>query len=326
MNYERQIESLVRERETLLDEKRKYTSSAVTTAENEKPVGDPQHEKLAKLNSKLKRALQTVKEKVQRVVLERPELFTNVGEETNERLDHLIQTVEKQATQIGLLQSDLETAEERLQEIIRQCNESVEFYRKEAAKERQSTPQESLTPTTVITRKVEPDHSERTQEIHSKQTSNDDQWNDWSSESIHCADERVQFRDADVQCELLVDRPPSIHEVSDSTENRPASVTSRLFGALRNIATSLSEEPSVNDWNDQHSPLQLPADGQEAQQLTRSPSSTNSLIHNIAHDLHQIVTENPDLFPHSSGDIADDLNQLILIIKNFQKEINELQK
>ncbi|CAF1066100.1 unnamed protein product [Adineta ricciae] len=325
MNYERQIESLVRERETLLDEKRKYTSSAVTTAENEKPAGDPQHEKLAKLNSKLKRALQTVKEKVQRVVLERPELFSNVGEETNERLDHLIHTVEKQATQIGLLQNDLETAEERLQEIIRQCNESVEFYRKEAAKERQSTPQESLTPTTVITRKVEPDHSERTQEIHSKQTSNDDQWNDWSSESIHCADERVQFRDADVQCELLVDQPPSIHEVSDSTENRPASVTSRLFGALRNIATSLSEEPSVNDWNDQHSPLQLPADGQEAQQVTTSPSSTNSLIHNIAHDLHQIVTENPDLFPHSSGDIADDLNQLILIIKNFQKEINELQ-
>ncbi|UJR33572.1 hypothetical protein I4U23_021010 [Adineta vaga] len=325
MNYEKQIENLVREREILLEEKRKNTSSTPVTTDNDKQTGDHQNEKLVKLNNKLKRALQTIKEKIQRIALERPDLFINIGEETNERLDHLIHTVESQATQIGLLQTELHESEEHLQHVVQQLENSFELYRQQAENDRQITPQESVSSPTVIARKTQSEYSERTQEIHSKQTSNEEHWNDWSTESIHCADERVHFHDVEVQCELLLDRPPSVQDVSDASEHRPASVTSRLFGALRNIASSLSEEPSGNDWDDQNSIIQLSTDEHAVQQSAMSPTSTDSLIHHIAHDLHQIVTENPHLFPQSTGDIAEDLNQLIIIIKSFQKEINDLQ-
>lgn len=45
------------------------------------------------MNKKMKRHLQTFKEKMGNVVEERPDLFEGVPEETNERLDHLISIV-----------------------------------------------------------------------------------------------------------------------------------------------------------------------------------------------------------------------------------------
>ena len=67
------------------------------------------------MNKMLKRALQILKDKIHRIINERPDLFTNVGEETNERLDHLISTVIHQATQIDRLQIERNGIEERLQ-------------------------------------------------------------------------------------------------------------------------------------------------------------------------------------------------------------------
>lgn len=55
----------------------------------------------AQSNTKLKRALQSVKEKIQRAVSDRPELFEGVGDDTNDRLDHLIATVDRQAAQLN---------------------------------------------------------------------------------------------------------------------------------------------------------------------------------------------------------------------------------
>ncbi len=48
----------------------------------------------------------TFKEKIHRLVTERSDLFTNVGEETSERLDHLIGIVENQAVQMETLQTE----------------------------------------------------------------------------------------------------------------------------------------------------------------------------------------------------------------------------
>ena len=115
--YENQIENLTRERDNLLEEIRKNTSSVSTTDEKQ-TTSDQQQDKLAKLNTKLKRALQIVKEKVNRIVTERPDLFVNVGDETNERLDHLISTVEHQATQMDLLQTERSEVEEQLKNEI----------------------------------------------------------------------------------------------------------------------------------------------------------------------------------------------------------------
>ncbi|CAF3384269.1 unnamed protein product, partial [Rotaria socialis] len=99
-NYKNQIERLSLERTNLLEDIQKSTASPVQLSENEKRADD----KLGKVNTKLKRALQTFKDKIHRLVTERPELFTDVGEETTERFDHLITTVEHQATHIDLLQ------------------------------------------------------------------------------------------------------------------------------------------------------------------------------------------------------------------------------
>ena len=105
-DYENQIENLTRERDNLLDEIRK-TASSVSTTDEKQTAGDQQQDKLAKLNTKLKRALQIIKEKINRIVIERPDLFENIGEETNERLDHLISTVEHQAKQLNALQTEI---------------------------------------------------------------------------------------------------------------------------------------------------------------------------------------------------------------------------
>lgn len=111
-NYENQIENLMRERKNLLEELQNKTASPVPSSETGKQGDD----KLAKINTKLKRALQIFKDKLHRIATERPNLFINVGEETNERLDHLIVIIENQVAQIEALQNeynDLKVQHER---------------------------------------------------------------------------------------------------------------------------------------------------------------------------------------------------------------------
>jgi len=117
-SYENQIQNLIDERTKLLEEIQKNASSSIQITDNDKQIGDQQHDKLVKVSNKLKRVLQTFKDKIHRVVTERPDLFVNVGEETSERLDHLISTVEHLATQIDLLQSEHNESEEQLRNEI----------------------------------------------------------------------------------------------------------------------------------------------------------------------------------------------------------------
>jgi len=72
------------------------------TIDNESQTDDRQYEKLVQVNNKFKRALQTFKEKIHRIVVQKPELFDGIAEETSERLDHLITLVENQITQAEL--------------------------------------------------------------------------------------------------------------------------------------------------------------------------------------------------------------------------------
>jgi hypothetical protein len=90
------------------------------TTDNDSQTDDRQHEKLLQVNNRLKRALQSFKDKIHRVVIERPDLFDGTGEETSERLDHLISTVENQATQINVLQAERDQTEKQLQNEIKQ--------------------------------------------------------------------------------------------------------------------------------------------------------------------------------------------------------------
>lgn len=68
---------------------------------------DQQEKKSAQINEKLKRALQTIKEKVHRIVQERPECFPRQSADTIERIDQLITAVENQAKQIENLSRNL---------------------------------------------------------------------------------------------------------------------------------------------------------------------------------------------------------------------------
>ena len=104
-HFESQVESQVRERAVLL-------TQLETRASSDSPV--PDHDKLVKVNNKLKRVVQTFKEKIQRLAAERPELFSDVGEDTNERFDHLISTVHEQASYIAVLQAERDQVEEQM--------------------------------------------------------------------------------------------------------------------------------------------------------------------------------------------------------------------
>ncbi|CAF4504594.1 unnamed protein product, partial [Rotaria sp. Silwood2] len=131
--YENQIQHLIHQHENLVEELKTKTSSTISTIDNQCQTDDQQHDKLTQINIKLKRVLQTFKDKIHRIVTERPELFINISEDTSDRLDHLISTVQHQATQINLLQTDhtstLAMHDEQLQTLIQERNALVEQQR-----------------------------------------------------------------------------------------------------------------------------------------------------------------------------------------------------
>ncbi len=108
-----------------MEELKKKTLSSIQTIDHESQTDDHQHDKLVQMNNKMKRILQLFKEKIQRVVAQRPDIFDGVGEETSERLDHLISTVENQATQIDLLHAERNQVEEQLRNEIKQLQRLV---------------------------------------------------------------------------------------------------------------------------------------------------------------------------------------------------------
>ena len=101
------------------------TRPPIQTADQENQTDDRQHEKMLQMNNKLKRALQSVKDKIHRVAAERPDLFDDVGEDTIDRLDRLITTVENQATQANVLQTERNQADEEHQRQIRELQRYV---------------------------------------------------------------------------------------------------------------------------------------------------------------------------------------------------------
>ena len=56
--------------------------------------------------SNLEEILSTTKNKIDQIAHEKPDLFDGVGEDMNERLDHLIRIIQNQAAQIGYLRQD----------------------------------------------------------------------------------------------------------------------------------------------------------------------------------------------------------------------------
>lgn len=97
-----------------------YSSIIVEKVDKESQTVDRQNEKLQQINTKLKRALQIIKDKVQKVVNENPDLFHGISEETNERLDHLISIVEHQVNEISELKVECKKENEKQKEEIKE--------------------------------------------------------------------------------------------------------------------------------------------------------------------------------------------------------------
>lgn len=93
------------------------SSSAVETVDNETQTEEQSQDKLAQINQKLKRALQNIKDKINQAVIEQPELFIDIDEDTMERLNHLISTVRNQTTQINDLQNERDHAQYEVNEL-----------------------------------------------------------------------------------------------------------------------------------------------------------------------------------------------------------------
>ncbi|CAF4368758.1 unnamed protein product, partial [Rotaria sp. Silwood2] len=134
---EHQIDNIMQEHTKLLEEIEKNASTIIPKTDNETQTVDHQHEKLLQMNNKLKRALQTIKDKIHRIVNERPDLFNGISEETNERLDHLISIIEHQATQIDLIQIEHQKADEQYQQQIGELQSSLLASQSELDNERQ---------------------------------------------------------------------------------------------------------------------------------------------------------------------------------------------
>ena len=105
------------------------TSSSIRSNErigSETQTDDQQEKKSAQINEKLKRALQTIKEKVNRVVQERPDWFCRSNTDTIERIDQIITAMENQAKQIEELQGNLREKEQE-RNLLQQRLDEMEF-------------------------------------------------------------------------------------------------------------------------------------------------------------------------------------------------------
>ncbi|CAF4696429.1 unnamed protein product, partial [Rotaria socialis] len=313
-NYKNQIENLSLERTNLLEDIQKNTASPVQPFENEKQNNDQQYEKLLKVNNKLKRVLQTFKDRIHRIATERSDLFTNVSEETSERLDHLIGIVENQAVQIETLQ----TERFELQREINELKNSFDVYRQEIDNDYRMKLSEFTVSSTNAIQNIESEPIEQ-----KGQVSNENQWNDWSVDAPIITDDEKKFRDVDIQCELLADNDPST--INKPTDHYESTASNQLLSLPKNEISSWSET-ATNDWEEQSSPIKFPSEESRLVEHMISSSSTDqNLLEILKTKLNEIITEYPELFPNINRDTFDALDQLNAIIRNCQNQIKELQ-
>lgn len=93
------------------------SSTIKQTTDNETQTDEQSHEKLTQVNNKLQRALHTIKARIHQAVNNRPDLFSDVGEDTIERLDHLISTIDDQTTHIDQLRNECQQARSEIDQL-----------------------------------------------------------------------------------------------------------------------------------------------------------------------------------------------------------------
>ena len=93
------------------------TSETVEVVNSETQTDELPQDKTSQVNTKLKRALQTIKDKIYHMVIERPDLFTETNDDTIERLECLINTVRNQEAYIENLRAECDQAQREIDEL-----------------------------------------------------------------------------------------------------------------------------------------------------------------------------------------------------------------
>ncbi|CAF3603471.1 unnamed protein product [Rotaria sp. Silwood1] len=193
-----ELESLTNRYTKLLE------SVAIEKIDNESQTDDRQHEKLIQVNNKLKRILQTFKEKIHRIVIEKPNLFDGISEETSERLDHLISIVENQTTQIDFIQTEHDQLEKQLRNEIKELQRSLETSQNELNYERQVRFEQlaSAAPSEDISSSIVEDYQKQIDELQQKLSENNE--------------ERTLLRDRLSEVELELKETKHTHELTST--------------------------------------------------------------------------------------------------------------
>ncbi|CAF4732143.1 unnamed protein product, partial [Rotaria sp. Silwood2] len=307
--YENQIQHLIHQHENLVEELKTKTSSTISTIDNQCQTDDQQHDKLTQINIKLKRVLQTFKDKIHRIVTERPELFINISEDTSDRLDHLISTVQHQATQINLLQTDhtstLAMHDEQLQTLIQERNALVEQQRLQSIdKQQEST--ELKQP--LSTQHDEDESNQSLKEIIKQQS---EQLKDLNEKYISLSS---KF-DSNINLELEFQRE------KEKMEERLINYENQIENLIYE-RTNLLEEIEKN----KSSSIQtIDNEKQTDDKLLKVNSKLKRVLQTFKDKIHRIVTEKPDLFTNVGEETTERFDHIIATVEYQAVQIDLLE-
>ncbi|CAF4984732.1 unnamed protein product, partial [Rotaria sp. Silwood1] len=296
--YENQIQHLIHEHENLVEELQKKTSSTNLKIDNECQTDDQQHDKLTQINIKLKRVLQTFKDKIHRIVVERPELFINISEDTSERLDHLISTVEYQATQINRLQTDhastIATYEEQLQTLIQERNALIEQPVLQSIDKQQES-------------------AELKQRLITKQDINED--NQSLKEIIQQqSDQLKEFNEKYIN---LLSQLESNNNLQLDFQKEKREMEERLINYENQIQNLIHERTNLLEEIQKHtsSPFQT-TDHEKStdEKLLKINTKLKRALQTFKDKIHRIVTDRPDLFTDVGEETSERLDHLIVTV------------
>ena len=129
-DYKNEIEILQIKCATFLEEREKNVLRSVEIRDNESQADDDRYEELVQLNGKVNHVLDTFRDKIHQIVMQKADLFDGVGEDASERLDQLVAIVENQAYQIDALRtehSQMEDAQKnKIQELRKYANKILD--------------------------------------------------------------------------------------------------------------------------------------------------------------------------------------------------------
>ncbi|CAF1419954.1 unnamed protein product [Adineta steineri] len=347
-HYQKHLKDLLKQNTNLIEELEKSTvSSPVETADNETQTDERQQEKLAQVNNKLKRALQGIKDKIYRIVNEKPDLFDGVSEDTSERLEHLISTVENQAAYINILQSERDEVQEQLTSpSVENSSSIVDDYQQQIHQlqqnllekdEQQSLLQENLNKAEAELEQIRNDYSSIVTEYellvqHQTQESQNSQHEIQQLKEAVDQKQSVKHEHAETQTheniialhELIEEQSQQIKELNEinnekkELEERLNERETQIQNLMQEIAKSKSSHIDTADNESQTDELQEVKGVQMNKKLKRS-------LQGIKDKIHRVVNEKPDLFDGVSEDTTERLEHLISTIENQAAYINILQ-